>query len=65
MRFGSFVVEPSAWPFSDPSLVSASNTTLYNVALRWLKEDRDARKALEAQGKKKRGARKDVWVILV
>ena len=31
--------------------------TLYAVALQWLKEDRDRRRSLEAQGRKRRGAR--------
>lgn len=52
MRFGSFVKEPTAWPFSD-------GKTLYSVALNWLAEDRQYRKKLEAEGRKTRGARRD------
>ena len=54
MRFGSFLTPPTAWPFAD---AKGSQTTLYHVALQWLKEDREHRKQLEASGQKKRGAR--------
>ncbi|KAF9055252.1 P-loop containing nucleoside triphosphate hydrolase protein [Hymenopellis radicata] len=56
MRFGAFVTPPTAWPFVKEGVVTP---TLYNVALQWLKEDRDHRKQLEAQGRKTRGARRD------
>ncbi|KAL0949945.1 hypothetical protein HGRIS_009970 [Hohenbuehelia grisea] len=63
MRFGSFVTPPTPWPFTDaPALVtseSGARSTLYNVALQWLREDRDHRRSLEGQGDmKKRGARR-------
>lgn len=56
MRFGAFVTPPTAWPFVKQGVITQ---TLYNVALEWLKEDRDHRKQLEAQGRKTRGARRD------
>lgn len=62
MRFGSFVTPPSAWPIIPTSSLAVqfpASTTLYNVALRWLKEDRDHRRELENQGRKRRGARRD------
>lgn len=52
LRFGAFVVEPTKWP-----MVSAP--TLHALALEWLKEDRDHRRTLESQGRKRRGARRD------
>jgi CCR4-NOT complex subunit CAF16 len=52
MRFGSFVTNPTPWPFS-------TGATLYSVALNWLAEDREYRKQLEAKGRKARGARID------
>ncbi|KAF9462623.1 P-loop containing nucleoside triphosphate hydrolase protein [Collybia nuda] len=62
MRFGSFVIPPAAWPVTPTSaLVSrfAPATTLYSVALQWLKEDRDHRRELEKRGRKSRGARRN------
>lgn len=62
MRFGSFVTPPTAWPIITTSPLSAqfpASTTLYNVALQWLQEDRDYRRELENQGRKQRGARRD------
>jgi CCR4-NOT complex subunit CAF16 len=61
MRFGSFVVEPTSWPMSsDPRKDGFANSSLYTVALQWLKEDREHRIELERQGEKKqRGARRD------
>lgn len=52
MRLGTFSTEPTPWPFN--------NMTLYDTALQWLKEDRDHRRELEQQGRKPRGARRDV-----
>ncbi|KAK0468356.1 P-loop containing nucleoside triphosphate hydrolase protein [Desarmillaria tabescens] len=57
MRFGSFVTPPALWPFADQS-----TSTLYSVALQWLKEDREYRRKLEKNGLKLRGARKDEGV---
>ncbi|KAF8558779.1 P-loop containing nucleoside triphosphate hydrolase protein [Imleria badia] len=51
MRLGSFLTEPTPWPFD--------NMTLYQIALQWLKEDRDHRRELEKHGRKPRGARRD------
>lgn len=69
MRFGSFVTSPTAWPITPTSSLAVqfpTSTTLYNVALQWLKEDRDHRRELENQGRKKRGARRDeVRLILI
>lgn len=62
MRFGSFVTPPAAWPVTPGSaLISqfAPAITLYNVALQWLKADRDHRQKLERQGRKSRGARRN------
>jgi CCR4-NOT complex subunit CAF16 len=61
MRFGSFVVEPTPWPMStEPSKDGYANSSLYTVALQWLREDRKHRIELERQGEKKqRGARRD------
>lgn len=62
MRSGSFVTSPSAWPIIPTSSLAmkfSTSTTLYNVALQWLKEDRDHRRQLENQGMKRRGARRD------
>ena len=63
MRFGSFVVPPTPWPFLSPLTASSQNgdvSFLYTIALQWLKEDRDYRRGLEKQGLKLRGARRDV-----
>lgn len=57
MRFGSFTTPPTPWPFTDQS-----TSTLYSVALQWLKEDREYRRELEKNGLKLRGARKDEGV---
>lgn len=61
MRFGEFVEEPLVWtPNNQISSSSAGNTSLYSLALGWLKEDRVKRKELEAQGHRVvRGARRD------
>jgi len=58
MRFGSFVTEPTSWPSGFTNGPHAP--TLYNVALQWLKEDRDYRRELEKQGRKARGAKNEV-----
>ena len=63
MRFGSFVVPPTPWPFPSPLTGPSQNgavSVLYTIALQWLKEDRDYRRGLEKQGLKLRGARCDV-----
>ncbi|KAI0340861.1 P-loop containing nucleoside triphosphate hydrolase protein [Trametopsis cervina] len=58
MRFGEFVTEPTSWPFEAHGSTSR-DSQLYNVALRWLREDREHRKELEKGGRKVRGARSD------
>ena len=64
MRFGTFVTLPTSWPFPDRSsaltpAISAT-TPLYNIALQWLREDREYSRELERQGKKvPRGARRN------
>ncbi|KAF5388024.1 hypothetical protein D9615_000390 [Tricholomella constricta] len=65
MRLGSFLTPPAPWPITSTSdLVSqfAPSTTLYSVALQWLKEDRDDREELEKNGRKARGARRNETV---
>ncbi|KAK0190948.1 P-loop containing nucleoside triphosphate hydrolase protein [Armillaria mellea] len=57
MRFGSFTTPPTPWPFTDQP-----TSTLYSVALQWLKEDREYRRELEKNGLKLRGARKNEGV---
>lgn len=62
MRFGEFLTEPIPWPPTSSSsalVTQGSNSTLYHVALQWLKEDRIHRRELEKAGKKTRGARRD------
>ncbi|KAG6850045.1 hypothetical protein H0H93_002054 [Arthromyces matolae] len=62
MRLGSVIEAPVNWPIlSTSSLASQfdSSTTLYALALQWLKEDRDHRRDLERLGRKTRGARRD------
>ncbi|KAI0089239.1 P-loop containing nucleoside triphosphate hydrolase protein [Irpex rosettiformis] len=54
MRLGAFVKQPSPWPF-----VEVGASKLYNVALQWLRADREHRHELEKSGRKLRGARKD------
>ena len=63
MRFGSFVMNPMPWPLSptDPLLNNnggAPDRTLFQVALHWLREDREYRRELEKAGRKIRGARR-------
>ncbi|KAJ6515913.1 P-loop containing nucleoside triphosphate hydrolase protein [Mycena sanguinolenta] len=62
MSFGRLVTPPTAWPIRADSPLSAqfgSSATLYNVAIQWLKEDREHRRELERNGRKVRGARRD------
>ncbi|KAI0682593.1 P-loop containing nucleoside triphosphate hydrolase protein [Earliella scabrosa] len=64
MHLGTFLMEPTSWPFTEGTAGVASvelgaNATLYTVALQWLKEDRERRRQLEAGGLKRRGARND------
>ncbi|KAJ7129712.1 P-loop containing nucleoside triphosphate hydrolase protein [Mycena epipterygia] len=64
MSFGRLVIPPSPWPLTADSALSAQfgSSTLYSVALQWLKEDREHRRELEKQGRKVRGARRDETV---
>ncbi|KAG6831609.1 hypothetical protein H0H92_009082 [Tricholoma furcatifolium] len=59
MRLGSVIAQPTPWPVFDFADRSTPSITLYNLALQWLKEDRDNRRELEAKGRKLRGARRD------
>jgi CCR4-NOT complex subunit CAF16 len=66
MRFGAFVTEPTSWPLPESTLsgdgsVARVNgsSTLYSVALHWLRDDREYRKKLEESGMKTRGAKRD------
>lgn len=68
MHLGTFLMEPTSWPFTNGMTGATSvdlgpSPTLYSLALQWLKEDRERRKALEAQGRKRRGARTDTVSI--
>ncbi|KAI0265098.1 P-loop containing nucleoside triphosphate hydrolase protein [Gloeopeniophorella convolvens] len=63
MRFGTFVTEPVPWPpaLAESALdgaVQVSHQSLFKVALQWLREDREHRRALEEAGRKTRGARR-------
>lgn len=54
MRFGEFIQEPTPWPSA-----SLSSTSLYEVALAWLRDDMRVRRELEASGGRKlRGPRR-------
>ncbi|KDQ64477.1 hypothetical protein JAAARDRAFT_201810 [Jaapia argillacea MUCL 33604] len=61
MRLGAFVTQPTPWSSSHATAVATFGArTLYDVALQWLKDDRDFRRNLEKSGRKARGARIDV-----
>jgi len=57
IRLGSFVQQLTAWPPSDVG--SNNDNPLYDIALKWLIDDREHRRNLENQGRKVRGARRD------
>ena len=63
MHLGTFLAQPTPWPLTPDVLANAvtvdlgSNPTLYALALQWLREDRERRRELEKQGRKKRGAK--------
>jgi CCR4-NOT complex subunit CAF16 len=63
MRFGGLVTGPVPWPITNDEHPLKDDfpipTTLYNIALQWLKDDREFRCKLENQGKKLRGARRN------
>jgi CCR4-NOT complex subunit CAF16 len=67
MRFGNFVMNAMPWPLPAivPQLSSserAPDSTLFQIALQWLREDREDRRELERAGQKTRGARRgQVW----
>ena len=65
MRLGSFVMNATSWPLPAPSIVPQSgnserapDSTLFQIALQWLREDREERRELEKAGRKTRGARR-------
>jgi hypothetical protein len=57
------VTGPVPWPITNDGHPLKDNfpipMTLYNVALQWLKDDREFRRRLENQGRKLRGARRN------
>jgi len=60
MRDGSFVIPPVPWPFSGGAGTGlGSGSRLYTIALAWLKEDQEVRRAAEKAGMvpKTRGSR--------
>lgn len=61
MRDGSFAVPPVPWPFDTDDVESGCRATssLYTIALVWLKEDRELRRSAEKAGTipKTRGSR--------
>ena len=64
MRLGNIVMNAKPWPL--PSIVPqlgnserAPDGTLFQIALHWLREDREDRRELEKAGRKTRGARRD------
>jgi len=63
IRLGSFVMNPTPWPPSpiDPLWANrsvAADRGLFQIALQWLREDREHRRELEKAGQKTRGARR-------
>ncbi|KAF9009091.1 P-loop containing nucleoside triphosphate hydrolase protein [Cyathus striatus] len=65
MRLGTFITPPTPWPIEPTSALAVqftSTTSLYRVALEWLKQDRDHRLQLELEGRKNRGARRNETV---
>ncbi|KAJ7179139.1 P-loop containing nucleoside triphosphate hydrolase protein [Mycena filopes] len=64
ISFGRLVTPPSLWPLPLDSALrkQLGSSTLYQVALQWLREDRDYRQQLEKEGRKLRGPRKDQTV---
>ncbi|KAF8718318.1 hypothetical protein AX14_011901 [Amanita brunnescens Koide BX004] len=62
MHLGSMAMPPSPWPIVPASPLSAHfapYTSLYSVALQWLREDREKCRELERHHGKIRGARRD------
>lgn len=64
MRLGSFVKKPRPWPHtlaeqSSDNVAGGLDRTLFEIALQWLREDREHRRELEKAGRKTRGARRD------
>jgi len=58
MRFGQFVQPPQRWAPPLPGHEKVG-PHLHEVALTWLKQDREFRRELERKGRKSRGARID------
>ncbi|KZT70313.1 P-loop containing nucleoside triphosphate hydrolase protein [Daedalea quercina L-15889] len=65
MHLGTFLSQPTPWPIAPGvaatvvSLDQGPRPTLYALALQWLRDDRERRRELEQQGRKKRGAKSD------
>ena len=65
MHLGTFLSQPTPWPITPDvatkvvSVDLGPRPTLYALALQWLREDRERRRELEKQGRKKRGAKSD------
>jgi len=59
MRFGTFVSDPLEW--HPESSLTVTGSSLHALALGWLREDKEYRKAEEDAGRmrKSRGARRD------
>ncbi|KAJ7180042.1 P-loop containing nucleoside triphosphate hydrolase protein [Mycena crocata] len=64
MAFGRLVTPPSPWALEAGTALNTQfgSSTLYSLALQWLKEDREYRRELEKNGRKVRGARRDQTV---
>jgi hypothetical protein len=60
MRFGAFVGEPIPWDPTNAIAATGGPSSLYSIALQWLKEDREKRRELETEGQRvSRGARRE------
>ena len=64
MRLGTFVKKPRPWSRvlagqSLDNIAGGLDRTLFEIALEWLREDREHRRELEKAGRKTRGARRD------
>lgn len=66
MRLGTLLTPVILWPPSNstPLTCSHPSTSLYKLALNWLKEDRECRRELEKHGEVCRGARRNEVISL-